>query len=323
MMGPKSLLVLGKPGTPHLKPLERLASEAALLFASDDALLAELGPEAEVMFCDIGQGAQLARVWDRLERLRWVHSISAGVDHLLFPALVASPVTLTNGRGAFKRALAEFVIAAALHFAKDVPRLQRQQRAHTWELYDMQELHGRTMGIVGYGEIGRAAAALAKAFGMHVLALRRRPERSAGDSLADELVPRERLGDLLSRSDYVLVAAALTPETRGLIGAAELARLKPTAVLINVGRGPVVAETALIDALSAGRIRGAALDVFDVEPLPAEHPFYRLDNLLLSPHTADHVAGWLENAVMVFLENVARQGRGEPLINVVDKRAGY
>jgi phosphoglycerate dehydrogenase-like enzyme len=322
-MAPTTVVVLGKPDRPHLKLLERLPREVTLRFASDEALLAELGPGAEVVFCDIGRGAQLERVWDRLERLRWVHSISAGVDHLLFPALVASDVTLTNGRGAFKRALAEFVIAAALHFAKDVPRLQRQQRAHAWELYDMEELHGKTMGIVGYGEIGRASAALAKAFGMRVLALRRHPERSAADTLVDEVVPRECLQDLLSRSDYVLVAAALTAETRGLIGAAELARLKPTAVLINVGRGPVVVEAALIEALSARRLRGAALDVFDVEPLPAAHPFYRLDNVLLSPHTADHVAGWLENAVMVFLENVARQGRGEPLLNVVDKRAGY
>jgi phosphoglycerate dehydrogenase-like enzyme len=322
-MGSTNVVVLGKRHRPHLKLLEELPREAAPRFAPDATALDELGPAAEVVFCDIARGAELAPIWDRLAKLRWVHSISAGVDHLLFPKLVASDVTLTNGRGAFKRALAEFVIAAALHFAKDVPRLQRQQRAHAWELFDMEELHGRTMGIVGYGEIGRATAALAKAFGMRILALRRRPEKSAGDGLVDEIVPRERLRDLLARSDYVVVAAALTPETRGLIGPDELAALKPTAVLINVGRGPVVVEEALVEALASRRIRGAALDVFAVEPLPAEHPFYRLDNLLLSPHTADHVAGWLENAVRVFVENFARYGRGEPLQNVVDKRAGY
>ncbi len=322
-MAPTPLLVLGRADTPHLSLLQRLPRETSVTFTQDAARVAEVGPEVEVAFCDIAQGGQLRPAWNKLRRLRWVHSISAGVDHLLFPELIESEVVLTNGRGAFKRALAEFVLAAALYFAKDVPRLKRQQQGRLWQLFDMEELHGKTLGIVGYGEIGRASAALAKAFGMRVLALRRHPERAAEDALPDELVPRDRLEDLLARSDFVLVSAALTAETRGLIGPAEIKAMRPTAVLINVGRGPVVVESALVDALTAGRIRGAALDVFDVEPLPGEHPFYRMENVLLSPHTADHVAGWLEQAVEVFLGNFARFGSGQALVNVVDKRLGY
>ncbi len=322
-MTPTTVLILGRPETPHLRLLERLPRETSVRFALDADRAAEIGGTAEVAFCDIAQGAQLRSAWRELRRLRWVHSISAGVDHLLFPELVESEVVLTNGRGAFKRALAEFVLAAALYFAKDIPRLKRQQQGRVWRLYDMQELHGKALGIVGYGEIGRASAGLAKAFGMRVLALRRHPERAAQDTLVDEVVPRDRLRELMERSDFVLISAALTAETRGLVGAAEIAAMRPTAVLFNVGRGPVVAESALIDALTAGRIRGAALDVFEVEPLPSEHPFSQLENVLLSPHTADHVAGWLEQAVEVFLANFTRFAAGEPLANVVDKHAGY
>jgi phosphoglycerate dehydrogenase-like enzyme len=317
------VFVFGDPEATHLRLLERLPRAALMCVACDDASVREFAADAEVVLCDGFKGRELVKSFPLFRSVRWLHSLAAGVEPLLSPELIASDVILTNGRGAFKGALAEFVLAAALHFAKDVPRLQRDQREQRWEQYDMQELRGRTMGIVGYGEIGRATASLAKAFGMRVLALRRRPERTGSDALVDEMIPRERLPVLLARADYVVVAAALTPETRGMIGAGELAGMKPTAVLINVGRGPIVAEPALVSALRERRIRGAALDVFDVEPLPAAHPFYGLDNVLLSPHTADHVEGWLESAMEVFLENYARYRQREPLRNVVDKRAGY
>jgi phosphoglycerate dehydrogenase-like enzyme len=158
---------------------------------------------------------------------------------------------------------------------------------------------------------------------MRVIGLRRRPQQGAGDPLLDEVLPLERRVELMQRSDYVVVATPLTPETRGLVGEAEIQAMKPSAVLMNVGRGPCVDEQALLRALEAGRIRGAALDVFDQEPLPAGHPFYRFDNVLLSPHCADHVPGWLDDAMALFLDNLERFRRGEPLLNVVDKRAGY
>jgi phosphoglycerate dehydrogenase-like enzyme len=158
---------------------------------------------------------------------------------------------------------------------------------------------------------------------MRITAIRRRPALSGSDPLLDRIYPADRLPDLLREADYVLIAAPNTPETRGMIGPPELAIMKPTAVLINVGRGPLIEEAALIDTLQHGRIRGAALDVFDEEPLPAGHPFYGLKNVLLSPHSADHFSGWIESAARMFVRNFHHFVKGEPLENVVDKRAGY
>jgi phosphoglycerate dehydrogenase-like enzyme len=176
---------------------------------------------------------------------------------------------------------------------------------------------------VGYGDIGCAVAARARDMGMRILALRRHPEKSAGDTLVDAAFGPAQLHELLAQSDFVVVAAPLTAETRGMIGARELAAMRPTAVIVNIGRGPVVDEAALVEALRAKRIAGAALDVFDTEPLPAGHPFYGLDNLLLSPHCADHTPDWLERAMRFFLDNFDRFRQGQPLLSVVDKRLGY
>jgi phosphoglycerate dehydrogenase-like enzyme len=265
--------------------------------------------------------AALDPVLERAPRLRWVHSSAAGLDHLLSPTLLASPATLTNSRGAYSRSLAEFVLAAVFYFAKEVPRLRRQQQAGAWDPFDVRMVEGATLGIVGYGDIGRAAARLARAAGMRIVAQRRRPELSRDDPVPAAV--HARVEPVLEAADYLLLAAPLTPHTRHLIGAAELARLKPDTVLINVGRGGIVDEPALIAALEQGRLRGAALDVFETEPLPEGHPFYRIESVLLSPHCADHVAGWLEGSMQLFLENLARFVRGEPLCNVVDKQTGY
>jgi phosphoglycerate dehydrogenase-like enzyme len=255
--------------------------------------------------------------------LRWIHSRSAGVEYLMFPAVTDSPVPLTNARGVYSASLGEFVMAAVLFFAKDFPRMRRSQAARTWDPFDVDWARGKTMGIVGYGDIGRAAAERARAFGMKVLALRRNLEAAQKDPLVDEAIPLERKADLMARSDYVVVTAPLTPETRGLVGPAEIAAMKPTGVLINVGRGPIVDEAALLSALQQGRIRGAALDVFTTEPLPSEHAFYGLDNVLLSPHCADNTPGWLEGSMHFFLENLERFRSGQPLLNLVDKGRGY
>jgi len=255
--------------------------------------------------------------------VRWIHSRSAGVEYLMFPAVTDSPVPLTNARGVFSASLGEFVMAAVLFFAKDFPRMRRSQAARTWDPFDVDWAQGRTLGIVGYGDIGRAAAERARAFGMKILALRRNLEATRADPLVDEAIPLERKADLMARADYVVVAAPLTPETRGLVGPAEIAAMKPTGVLINVGRGPIVDEAALLAALQAGRIRGAALDVFNIEPLPSAHAFYGLDNVLLSPHCADNTPGWLEGSMHFFLENLEHFRAGRPLLNIVDKARGY
>jgi phosphoglycerate dehydrogenase-like enzyme len=239
------------------------------------------------------------------------------------PEVLASPVPLTNGRGVFRVSLAEWTIGAMLHFSYQMRRMVRQQDAGVWETFTTEELQGRTLGVVGYGEIGRAAAERARAFGMKVLALRRRPELFSGDPLVDQAFDHAHINELMAASDYVMVAAPLTPETRGLVGAAQIAAMRPNGVIINVGRGAIIDEAALIDALENNRIRGAALDVFTVEPLPPGHPFYRLKNVLLSPHTADHVQDFVHLAVECFLDNMRRFRTNEPLQNVVDKTAGY
>jgi phosphoglycerate dehydrogenase-like enzyme len=262
-------------------------------------------------------------IFPHAERVRWVHALSAGVEKILFPELIESPVPLTNARGVFKDALAEFTIAAILFFAKDLRRLIRQQEAGFWQHFDIELVRGQVLGIVGYGEIGRESARLARALGMEVVAMRRNTALSAGDPYLERVYPPDRLHEMLAVSDYVLIATPLTSQTRGMIGEAELGAMKTSAVIVNVGRGPAIVEPALIDALTAKRIRGAALDVFDEEPLPDGHAFYRLDNLLLSPHSADHTVGWPDLPMTVFVENFERSRNGQPLQNIVDKKAGY
>jgi phosphoglycerate dehydrogenase-like enzyme len=225
--------------------------------------------------------------------------------------------------GVYSQSLGEFVLGGILYFAKDFRRMIRNQMAQNWEQFDIVEIARQTVGIVGYGDIGRAVASRLKPMGMNVLALRRNVPEGNSDPLVDRYYRPEELKQMLAQCDYVVVTAPLTPETRGMIGAAEFAVMKPDAVVVNVGRGPVIDEGAMIAALTEGRIKGAALDVFDQEPLPAGHPFYSLENVLLSPHCADHTPDWLDQAMYFFLEQFDRFHRGEPLRNVVQKHRGY
>lgn len=259
----------------------------------------------------------------RAPNISWFHSRAAGLEKVLIPELVDGSITLTNGRGAFSHSLAEFVLASLFYFVKDFRRLVGSQGARTWDPFDMDMLEGRTVGVVGYGDIGQASAEKLKPLGVNILALRRRPERSADDPLVDEAFPPERLQDMVSRSDDILVAAPLTEQTRGLVNARAIAAMRPHGILVNVGRGAVVDEEALMDALQNHRIRGAALDVFETEPLPQDHPFWSTENVLLSPHCADNVPGWIEGSMHLFLKNLDRFRRGETLLNIADKTAGY
>jgi phosphoglycerate dehydrogenase-like enzyme len=281
---------------PHLAD-----AEAILLWSHDARVLQALVPRAPL--------------------LRWVHTWSAGVDKVLFPGLVDSPLVLTNARGVYSPSLAEFAIGAMLYFAKDFPRMKASQARGAWEPFDVQMLRGATLGLVGYGDIGRTVAALGRAFGMELLALRRHAHKSEGDPLAAELAASAR--DVCVRADYLVVSAPITPETRHLIGAPEIAAMKRAAVLVNIGRGAVVDEAALVASLQRDAIRGAALDVFEREPLPPDHPLFALPNVLLSPHTADHTPTWRHEAMDCFLANLRRFLAGEPLANVVAKAGGY
>jgi phosphoglycerate dehydrogenase-like enzyme len=319
-----TILVLGEPDALQASMLEPLQREAGIFAANSATAFGQAVREADVLFNWSASPALFREVFRMCPRLRWVHSRAAGLDKSLFPELIESSVVLTNGSGVFSSSLGEFALASILYFAKDFRRMIRNQMAGVWEAFDVLPVAGYTVGIVGYGDIGRAVATRVRAMGMKVLAVKRHvsPE-GQGDALIDEVFGPSRRIEMLARCDYVVVTAPLTAETNGMIGEPEFAAMKPTAVVINVGRGPVINERALVKALAEGRIKGAALDVFDEEPLPEGHPFYRMENVLLSPHCADHTPEWMNDAMRFFIVQYERFRMGEPLLNVVDKKLGY
>lgn len=320
-MSAPTLLVIADPSAAHVKALARVPEQIRTIVSNDPERLQEAAAEADAILYATSNAKLLTGVLPRASKARWIHSMWTGVEGILTPEMLAHPAPLTNGRGVFRWPLADWVTAVMLHFAFDLGRVIRQQQAGVWQQFVAGRLEGKTLGIIGYGSIGSAVAARAKVFEMRIIALRRKA--AAGDGLVDQSYSSEQLNELIAASDYLLAVLPLTAETRGMLGAAQIAAMRPGAVFINIGRGPVVDETALLQALEAGKIRGAALDVFNVEPLPAEHPFYKMSNVLLSPHTADRVEGFMEPAVEAFLENLRRFLEGQPLENLVDKHGGY
>lgn len=261
-------------------------------------------------------------------RLRWIHATAAGVRGVLFPALVESPVVLTNARGLHARSMAEHAVALMLAFVRKLHWSRDAQVARRWDaaaqaqqLPAFGELAGATLGLVGFGHVGRAIAELARALGMQVLTVRRNPEHPAAP--ANEQWGPDRLHELLRRSDWVVLCAPETTRTRGLIGADELACLPRHARLLNLGRGALIDEAALIAALQDGRIAGAALDVFAAEPLPLDSPLWSMREVILTPHVSGFGPAYWERALDQFARNLHRFLRGEPLENQVDKREGY
>jgi phosphoglycerate dehydrogenase-like enzyme len=319
-----TILVLADPSEPQIAILENRLSGADIVVGKSAETFTQAASRASVLFNWSASLPLFREVFRLCPNLRWVHSRSVGLERTLFPELSDSPVQLTNGSGVFSASLGEFVLGAILYFAKEFRRMIGNQSAGVWEAFDVMPVSGQTVGIVGYGDIGRAIAARVRPLGMTVLAMKRNVSQLAmADPFVERgYVPDQRL-EMLSICDYVVVAAPLTSETRGLIGEPEFMAMKPTAVVINVGRGPVIDEGALVKALSGRRIKGAALDVFDQEPLPLSHPFYKLENVLLSPHCADHTPDWLDNAMQFFIAQFERFQRDEALLNVVDKKLGY
>ena len=262
----------------------------------------------------------------RAPHLKWLQLTSAGVDRLLDAGVVRSQVKVTTASGIHATSISEYIIGAMLAFAKGFPRAIQAQAERAWTSYLPPELEGATVGIIGMGAIGRRTAELAKGFRMRVLGMRRSvTTRTAatGDPSFDEYVPPADLPYLLRESDYVVLAAPLTPETRQMIGEAELRSMKPGAVIVNIARGAVIDEGALVRALKEGWIAGAALDVFEREPLPAESELWGLRNVLLTPHISGGTPRYMERAVELFCDNLRRYLAGEPLRNVVDVRRGY
>jgi phosphoglycerate dehydrogenase-like enzyme len=312
------ILVLAERDEPQLAMLKGLQH----VVGNEPAVFAEASKDATVILNWSASRELLRSVFAMCGHLRWVHSRTAGLDSVLFPELVKSDVPLTNGKGVFSASLGEFALAAILYFAKDLPRMRRNQIAGVWAPFDVEEIDGQTVGIVGYGDIGRAVATRVHAMGMRVLATKRHFPETADPLIERYYKPAEQR-EMLALCDYVVVAAPLTEETRHMLSDAEFAAMKPSAVVINIGRGPVIDEAAMLRALTKKRIKGAGLDVFEHEPLSAGHAFYGMENVLLSPHCADNTADWKNDAMRFFLEQYARFEKNEPLKNVVDKQLGY
>jgi phosphoglycerate dehydrogenase-like enzyme len=252
-------------------------------------------------------------------RLRWIQSPVAGLEHSMFPGLVASPVLLTNMRGIYSDHIADHAYALLLALARGLPQFMRRQARHEWSTKDLRVVHlpDAALGIVGLGGIGRELARRANTSGMTVRAVDARAEEKP--EVVDELWPATQLRELLERSDFVAVCAPHTPETECLLDREKLGWMKPTAHLINISRGIIVDLAALTEALRQGRLAGAALDVFETEPLPADHPLWDMENVLITPHAAWMGPDSEARRLDVLRDNLRRFVAGEPLLNVVDK----
>ncbi|MHB8631596.1 MAG: D-2-hydroxyacid dehydrogenase [Candidatus Limnocylindria bacterium] len=255
--------------------------------------------------------------------LRWIHTFSAGVDRHVPEMVGYERVLLTNNTGAYDVPIAEHVIAMIFAAAKRIPEHLAAQGRREWQReVPHAEVRDSTLVILGMGSIGSELARLAGGVGMRVVGIRRDPRRRDGPGL-DRVVPPERFIEVVGEADYLAVTAALTPQTRGMVSAAVLRALKPTAWVINIARGPIVDEAALAAALAERRIGGAALDVFDAEPLPATSPLWSMDNAILTPHVSNSSPKVRERSLALVVENVRRFKAGEPLLNLVDRSVGY
>jgi phosphoglycerate dehydrogenase-like enzyme len=262
------------------------------------------------------------------KKLRWIHSPAAAVHQLMFPELIESGVVVTNSTGIHGSVVAEHAIAVLLALAKRLPQAMQYQAKRTWSQDQLwherprpREVADTTVAVIGMGGIGREFTTRAKALGMKVLAVRENPAKGTGG--ADAVYSPPEIDSVLPQADYVLLCTPVTPATTGLINAARLSKMKPDAYLINVGRGPLIDEAALLQALQERRIAGAALDVFNEEPLPADSPFWSLTNLLITPHTAAVTERLWERHYKLIVENLNRFLAGQPLLNEVDKKLGY
>ncbi len=296
----------------------------SFLHAQDDAAALGMIGGAEVAFSGQLRPEHLAAA----PRLRWIHSPAAGVGSMLCPALIDSPVVLTNSRGLSADTIAEHVIAVTLALFRNLHTAVRYQARRQWAQDIIgappanRMLSGAAVLVVGLGSIGGAVARRLHALGARVSGIRRRATTPAPEGVT-RVEPRERLHEMLHEADVVVIAAPQTKDTRGLMGRAELEAMRRDGVLVNVSRGKLVDEEALIAALRAGAIGGAALDVFTHEPLAADSPLWDMPNVLITPHTSGFRSDHWDAATALFADNLRRFERGAPLLNVVDKHAGY
>jgi len=307
------------PGSPP-DGLDRVPDGVELRFATSAPELRSALPGAEVLFVLDYAFRALADAWESASSLRWIHVAAAGVDALLIPEIRASDAVVTNSRGVFDEAMGEYALGLLLAFSTDLATTVRLQTARTWSHRETERLAGARVLVLGAGGVARATARLLRAVGCTVRVVGR---TTRSDAELGEVAGVDELAALLPDADFVVVTVPLTPGTRGLIGKAELARMRPTARLVNLARGAVVDQDALVDALRDGRIGGAALDVFVAEPLPPDHPLWALPNVIVSPHMSGDFVGHQRALVELFLTQLDRYRRGAPLANLVDKRLGF
>ncbi len=301
----------------------RDASELAFAEYYGDAT-AKTRLDAMLANVEVIYGLILPRnIMKRAPGLKWVQTMSAGVDRFMKTGIWDSPVILTGVSGIHATPIGEFALQFMLMFAKGAPQCFQMKQKHEWIRFMPSVLRDKTVGIVGLGNIGREIARLAKAFGMRTIATRRSVKKPSRGRYVDLLLPATQQTELLAESDYVVVATPLTPETRGLIGEKELRAMKPSAFIINIARGGIIDEKALIRALEEKWIAGAGLDVVDTEPLPPDSPLWDYDNVILSPHVAGGMEDYMARATNIFCENLKRYLGGKKLLNVVNKKKGY
>ncbi len=318
----------------HWERVRQLSPRLSLSLVEGEEQFLEGLPEAEVVV-----------IWPRpfdlslAPGLKWIQLISAGLDRFVGHPIMESDIIVTTASGIHATPIAEYVLASMLAFSRrfrDIWRLQegREWPEDRWEILGGEELREKTVGILGYGSIGREVGRLCRAFGMRVLAADSAQEMEdrgyrppgTGDpkgTLLDSLFPPSQLREMLKECDFFVVAVPLTPETEGMVGREELRAMKESAYLVNISRGRVVDEEALIEALKEGWIGGAGLDVFAQEPLPQESELWGLDNVILSPHVSANTPHYQERFTELFCENLRRYLAGEELLNVVDKKRGY
>jgi phosphoglycerate dehydrogenase-like enzyme len=306
-------------GEPCPPGLDALGDRAVVRVAPNfDEVRSALAVAEVILLWDF-RSPYLRQAWPAAERLEWIHAASAGVDVVLFEELIASDVLVTNSAGVFDQPIAEWVLGAMLALAKDLPGTLTLQRRRTWLHRETERLAGSSALVVGAGGVGRATARLLGSAGVDVCCLARTPR--ADPELGAILGPAD-LAAAARETDWLVLALPLTPEAEGMIDAEILASMRPSARLINVARGRLVDEPALVEALRSGRLRGAALDVFASEPLDRDSPLWAMQNVIVSPHMCGDVIGWMEQAVGLFIDNFERRLRGDPLRNLVDKRTG-
>lgn len=314
------LVVLTAEGTP------RPCNEAALQELADVrwATAADLEPAlrgADVLLSWDFLSTALRDAWGAAEELRWVHVAAAGVDAMLFDALAESSVVLTNSRGVFDQPIAEFVLASVLAHDKRLHESKDLQREHRWVHREVTRSAGQHVLVVGTGAIGRACGRLLQSVGLTVRGAGRR--EASGDPDLGDIVLTSALAEHVGWADHVVLTAPLTPETRHVVSGAVLAAMKPTAHLVNVGRGALVDETALVAALQAGEIAAASLDVVETEPLPEASLLWDLPQVAISAHMCGDVVGWRDQLALLFEDNLRRYVAGEALLNQVDTRTGF